>query len=109
VVVYKVDRVTRSLADFGKLVDCSINTGCCPCRKSNPHISNRNQLLTVRRSGKLALCGQKLTRVLSNCAPRHELIIPAYAEYSANMIQRRIIFAEHSLCSNVGRPRRAAP
>jgi site-specific DNA recombinase len=28
VVVYKADRLSRSLADFAKLVDCSMTTGC---------------------------------------------------------------------------------
>jgi site-specific DNA recombinase len=32
VVVYKVDRLTRSLADFAKLVEVLINRGCRSCR-----------------------------------------------------------------------------
>jgi hypothetical protein len=40
--------------------------GRCSCRKSNPHTSLSNQVLTVRRSGKLAFRGQKLALLLSN-------------------------------------------
>jgi site-specific DNA recombinase len=32
VVVYKVDRLTRSLADFAKLVELSMRRGCRSCR-----------------------------------------------------------------------------
>jgi DNA invertase Pin-like site-specific DNA recombinase len=50
IVVYKVDRLTRSLADFAKLVELFDKHGVsfvsvtqhfnttCPCRKSNPNI-----------------------------------------------------------------------
>jgi hypothetical protein len=36
VLVYKVDRLTRSLADFAKLISCSMPTTSRSCRSRNP-------------------------------------------------------------------------
>jgi site-specific DNA recombinase len=38
IVVYKVDRLTRSLADFAKLVDCSTSIPSRSCRSPSPSI-----------------------------------------------------------------------